>query len=156
MNIFTILRTSDLRFRSFLSELLFENNCQICPETILCMLLSWHLCSISGALHLWDLIFRSTLCDHLLHVLFHVLHLDTYGMYYLTKLNFILQQNTVEIKVENDACGLSEENSIAIKTDEVCLPSCAFVKTEPEVRLVFVCHLCSFLCVCLCYKSCII
>lgn len=42
------------------------------------------------------------------------------------------------IKVENDMDGLSEENSIAMKTVEVYLPSTFSVKkAEPKVSLVF-------------------
>jgi hypothetical protein len=48
-----------------------------------------------------------------------------------------LQQNTDTIKVENDVGCLSEENSVGMKTDDVCIPSAfTFVKTEPEVRLI--------------------
>jgi hypothetical protein len=61
-----------------------------------------------------------------------------------------LQQNIGKIKVESDVSGLNEENSIGMNNDEVSIPSTfCFVKTEPEVRLVFRCHLwLLFMCVC--------
>jgi hypothetical protein len=49
----------------------------------------------------------------------------------------MLQQNMDTIKVENDVDGMSEEDCVGVKTEEVYIPSAFSVKkTEPEVSLV--------------------
>jgi hypothetical protein len=65
--------------------------------------------------------------------------LGTYGLYYLTEFSsvFIIpQQNIDMIKAEHQVNVLSEEDSIDMKTNEVCvLSGVAIQSTEPDISV---------------------